>query len=329
MSTSVLYTSEDSGAPNPAYSTSLGAVNSIFQAVLVDGYGGKSPLGWTREFYDAGANISVFRNNSTKGSGCFLFIQDNGVPLTINYLSRMYSSMSSLFSGVNAIPPLSYVKNRKNHTSSNTYPFKWRIIGDDRGFYFIISNAFQGYSDPIVAPSAWVVYFGDIISFYPKEDKVFGGFCNDDTTQGFGSLVGTTITSINDTNQHSMINRNPITGKIGALSVRMISMNPFYNTATISVGDVASKNPIINDVPYLMDNVLVLPDKNIIGKLPGFYSPMYCTDDAAMEKYYVERILVSGENSYLCTHMQMSTLNAGGMSSMGAMAFKIGKGFRP
>ena len=68
------YRWDDAGAPQLTGRTPAEIIDVIYKCA-VTGYGEKSPLGWTRPFYDAANQAAAFRNNvAAGGSGGYVKI---------------------------------------------------------------------------------------------------------------------------------------------------------------------------------------------------------------------------------------------------------------
>lgn len=68
------YMSSDSGAP--IMNGTQGSLVNVLDAILVNGYGSKSPAGWTKPF--SGTSKAVYRNSPLTGTGTYYRVYDNG-----------------------------------------------------------------------------------------------------------------------------------------------------------------------------------------------------------------------------------------------------------
>ena len=159
--TTKYYSSADSGAPVFAPNVP-GSLIAILDAVLVNGYGSKSSLGWTIEYTDS--NTRVYRNStSVAGStGMYLYVDDSNTSKTN---LKAYKTMSDINTGTDQIPPSSTFGGKliwyKDYDSTTGYNKNWSIIGDERTFY-IGWQKIQSSSD-IACEVA-----GDFISYVPS-----------------------------------------------------------------------------------------------------------------------------------------------------------------
>lgn len=115
-----------------------------------------APAGWTKP--NSGTNLADYRLNSTTGTGFHLRLDDTG---TTTARVRGYETMSDVNTGTGPFPTVAQWAgsglwwSKSNAASSAARP--WRIVADDRGFFFYCKNAdtsgeYQGN------------YFGDFIS---------------------------------------------------------------------------------------------------------------------------------------------------------------------
>jgi len=320
MTTSVLYSSTDVGAPQLG-SLTAGSVIAVLSACLVNGYGGKASLGWTMPFYDVAANLAVYRNDVNTGSGCYLRVHDNKQLSADYYYSlRMYSSMSTIDTGIDPIP-LELANSEAKVSNSTVGTTKWYLIGDNRGFYFTVFPYF--YSAGIISNCAYTFYAGDIESFVPSYKDGYGLFGNSGVSHFFGSTNGEADTTY--AQQYSMINRNPITMKYGAVPCHVI---PNYRLAMVAqatqryLGVNVFGIPQINGVPYCTDNLISIAD-GVIGKLPGLIVPTYKTEDVTPDSLMIPRFFVLNGRMYL-----RLTGGAGVVTFNPIYAIHIGQGFR-
>lgn len=111
-------------------------------------------LGWTKLY--TGANLAVYKPTAPEATGCVLRVDDTGTTVA---RVRGYEAMSDVNTGTGLFPTLGQQAApglwwAKANTATAR---QWRIIGDDRGFYFAPkcsdTSEFTG-----------VHYFGDLIS---------------------------------------------------------------------------------------------------------------------------------------------------------------------
>jgi hypothetical protein len=159
---STLYSSEDVGAPVLTYTE--GSFVTLLDTVLLNGYGDKPALGWTKEF--SGPNKAVYRNKGTK---LFLRVQHDRSGNLNRAHMRAYESMTSIDEGTFACPKESFEFYALVGYYDGTHACPWRIIGDDCGFWlFTRSYATKYPIDKSYYGLAYKCYYvGDYIPYDP------------------------------------------------------------------------------------------------------------------------------------------------------------------
>lgn len=162
-----VYRSTDAGAPQLVTGKPSSWIN-ILKKVLVDGYGDKSPLGWTVQFEDTGTRSIVFRNSLTNGgSGCYVKFysvggSDNNYTTLGIKVAQSFTDINTFIKGVGA-------RGLSNASGYND----WEIIGTSRGFYVMLLNPTHQMG-VIATPVATQFYFiGDIHSYTPNDSCPF------------------------------------------------------------------------------------------------------------------------------------------------------------
>lgn len=137
----ILYSSADAGAPVQDYfnlSEPKGKLREIWKAVLIDGYGTRTPVGhWTIAFDDPANNKIVFRH---KSGNHFLRVNDNiGSCIT---RVRGYTSMTDIDTGEGEYPSFDDVPPGSASTLSRfdnvtlASRNEWTMIADADGDFF-------------------------------------------------------------------------------------------------------------------------------------------------------------------------------------------------
>ncbi|TMN38109.1 hypothetical protein [Pseudoalteromonas sp. S2755] len=137
-----VYRWDDDGAPQitEPYGTA-NQIKAVLDACLVNGYGAKQPLGWSKVFDDA--NGVVYQNDTTNGGsgGMVRFWPYNGA----------WEASFPRSKGLNFQAAKSFVDSETPHhpgfyqainhpESSNSNTKAWVIIGTSTAFYLILSN---------------------------------------------------------------------------------------------------------------------------------------------------------------------------------------------
>lgn len=165
----IVYKSTDPGAP--ALSGSVGALTTLLDAVLVDGYGtgmdAKAPAGWTREY--TATNKRVYRNNPITATGYYLRVDDSSVLSGSNAryaLLRAYESMTDVDTGTNLVPTLAQQANDVKWVKSlllSSAARPWVVVATEKWFYLFVDVAAAGLD--IATPQ----FAGDIESLVPGD----------------------------------------------------------------------------------------------------------------------------------------------------------------
>lgn len=162
------YSSTDASAP--VLSGQAGALATLLDALLVDGYGtgltAKAPLGWTREF--TASNKRVYRNNPVSGTGYLCRVDDS--PAQYAWM-RGYETMSDIDTGTNLVPTVIQKANgllwQKSNSASSSAR-SWWAIGNERCLYLFVDYTAGGTPDHQVP-----FFLGDIQSIKPNDQHCF------------------------------------------------------------------------------------------------------------------------------------------------------------
>lgn len=151
------FKSSDTNAPALSGRTP-GSVIQVLKAVLVNGYGDKTALGWDLMYEDIDNHICVFRPKT--GSRMFLQIIDDGKTDAQYAFAYSWESMFDVASGVHKMPTSnSTAAIFKTARTSGTAESSWSIIGDEVGFYFLIQPNIQGAANVRLRRS--IMYVGE------------------------------------------------------------------------------------------------------------------------------------------------------------------------
>jgi len=135
-----------------------GSVIQVLKAVLVNGYGDKTALGWDLMHEDINNHICVFRPKT--GSRMFLQIIDDGKTNIQFAFAYSWESMFDTVSGVHKMPTSnSTAAILKTMRQSGTAESDWTIIGDEVGFYFLIQPNIQAAAS--IRSRRTLIYIGE------------------------------------------------------------------------------------------------------------------------------------------------------------------------
>ncbi|MCS6114458.1 hypothetical protein [Shewanella baltica] len=141
-----VYRWDDAGAPVISSSGKPSEMINVLKKCLVDGYGTKSPLGWSVAFEDAVSFKIAFRNSTTQGGGGYFSIRSTTGADTANGVMKMQSAQA-----MTDIDTFVKAANFASIRLSSIHR-KWIIIGTSRGFYAVfgrndIATYSLGYSE--------------------------------------------------------------------------------------------------------------------------------------------------------------------------------------
>ena len=140
-----------------------GSLITALDAILVNGYGSESALGWTKSY--SGTNKAVYRGDTTNGTGFYIRI-DDGNATTTRAEIRGYETMTGVDTGSNAFPTTDTMYITKSNSADSTAR-PWMVYGDDYGVWLLIyigSTSTGGSSD-----RAAVYFFGDFVTKDPDD----------------------------------------------------------------------------------------------------------------------------------------------------------------
>ncbi len=181
-----VYKSTDGSAP--VLSGTAGALITLLDAVLVNGYGAKAGAGWTKAF--SGTNKAAYRPGS--GTRFYLRILDDG-SLTGGARDanlRGYESMSDVDTGTNPFPTVAQLSDTnmcvRKSTSADSTARPWVIFADSRTFYMFVQTG-----DSTTTYILWA--FGD---FYSKVDgDAYNCFIIGSNASNASALTGASTTA--------------------------------------------------------------------------------------------------------------------------------------
>ena len=168
-----VYSSDDSGAPQ-LDDGKISSFFSILQKCLVEGYGTKDPLGWTRSYHDPATFKAAWRNNvAAGGSGGSAYFYSN-TNTDVSQTNIRVSAVKSI-TEAGLITGQSFIHAIQIKTSVN----KWVLIGTAIGFHFYSFGTTLTWG--LVNHSSTArpaFYMGDIFSAVPNDAGRFISFLN-------------------------------------------------------------------------------------------------------------------------------------------------------
>lgn len=243
-----VYRSTDVGAPT--IGRTIGSLITLLDAVLVNGYGSKSPLGWTKQF--SGTNVAMYLQG-TGSSGCTL------------YVSHTTADSASAFGLVN---PTSISDTSKNKFWSSSYPIsiaapenKWVVVGNEKAFYLLTSWSTWG--------SLWSSFFFGDISAYGGTSDLYRCLITGATSTPSISSPGTDVLS-NATNDYTFTVQN---------GPAMAGQKSDVGSVLCGVKHIAFAQQSANPFPNKYSGGITLYPRwvytalDVRGEMPGCYAP--------------------------------------------------------
>ncbi|MEW5683024.1 MAG: hypothetical protein AB1780_11635 [Pseudomonadota bacterium] len=198
-----VYRSDDLGAPQLVNGT-ISSFFDVLQKCLVEGYGTKAPLGWTRSFYDPVTFKAAWRNDvANGGSGGSVYFES----LTnndVNQTSIAHSSCKSI-----TTEGVITGRGRSPRIQMGSGSSAWVLIGTAIGFYFYSfatsgSNSFVNLSSTSSSLYRSAFYAGDIFSIIGSDAGKFVTISN--LTSSSDNVVNTNSISLGYLNSVPNIN---------------------------------------------------------------------------------------------------------------------------
>jgi len=201
-STIIHYTSLDSSAPQ--LTGAAGSLIAILDACLVNGYGSKSPAGWTKEY--SGTNVASYRNPTTGGrNGVYLDVKDTNATY---YTCRGYETMTAIDTGTE--PFGVHANNSIGYKASA----RWQLFACNKYVYFFPGRA---------------ATFTPGTSNTSASGFMFGEF---DTSIDFNKRNNFLIMSRTGTAFGTFVTGNVATGSLAATPRRYLHRNSQLNYVT-------------------------------------------------------------------------------------------------
>ena len=260
MGKSYMFRSTDAGAP--VLFAEAGGLISVLDACLVDGYGTKAGLGWTKEYQNATDDIAVYR----MGGGTRRFVQfDHSMSWTPNTQCQAkvtaYESMLDYETGYLPCPVTGEMYLGICNYVNSSYVIDWDIIGDDSGIYLCIGVTRN--------TERQVNYIGDYLPFnMDNKSNFIMSFSSFD--KGSVTVNGWTIRTKNNLTV-GMISSSDIYNNRGNFPITCLSGESFSDNGdylgNILLFDQALPFPLFTQPFFQINNLFA-------GMFPGLYTPL-------------------------------------------------------
>ena len=336
MSRATYYDSEMTGAP--LLNGVKGSLIALLDAVLINGFGDKAPLGWSKPFQNAYNTIAVYRNHL--GTGRYYRVEDDASNATDGHgVARIYSfeSMTDYWNGTLGVLSGYIGKNVSCWaTSTDVNKVRWKVIGDNKGFYLMNPVYHDGYGNWAYYEYHYIRYIGDYIPSR-MEDRWNSCLLVDNYS---GSLVNQVCK--NSGSLHSLTNMigqgfpyaysyEPRRVSAGLLSGVTLGSNNIgcasaFNTSTA----IRGLSGPINGSHFAGRPILVDGENNIRGWLPGMLSfnigRNYLGNASNSKLVFIDG---KKEVRVICTHYENYSSYDENSNYRCYCFIDIGEGFRP
>jgi hypothetical protein len=163
--TVIVYRSTDASAP--VLTGAVGSLIGLLDAVLVNGYGAKSPLGWTKAF--TGTNLASYKQPVSTTNSFYLDVDNSTAGASGSWYAKVrgYETMTAVGTGTNPFPTVAQLATMYWEHSQETLSatsVQWMVVGTNKMFYLWIKMI----STDINAPNGDfgdMYCFGDMTSF--------------------------------------------------------------------------------------------------------------------------------------------------------------------
>lgn len=263
-----VYRWDDASAPQ--LNNAAESLINILDACLVNGYGAKPSLGWTKPF--SGTNLAVYR--MAGGNQRYLRVSDSS---SVAATMRGYGAMTDVSTGTDEFPTAAQASSGINYyKSSNSTTRPWVLIGDDKCFYMIGSSAVtaaDGISTHLrTNSSASGIFFGDFVSFLPGDvwnTALIGATSNGATASYLGQRQFNSSTT---TVGHYVIRNYTQTG--GSVNISKTCGVDLSGGSNLGIGVSPNNYPDPVTGGFDLMRAYLSDAAGIVrGYLPGFWGP--------------------------------------------------------
>jgi hypothetical protein len=270
------YSSSDASAPT--LSGTAGDAITVLDACLINGYGAKTGLGWTKDF--SGTNLAVYRM-AAGNTRYYLRVDDNAPVSATEARLQGYETMSDANTGTNVFPTSGYCHLRKSSAASVTTR-SWVLAGDERTFIMAVAYTGSYFLNGI--------YFGEIYSYVPNDAYgvalIGRTTANSANTYAVDALhrLATSASIVNDVNGHFLA--RDTTGLVVGQGFEKRPANSATGTAGLVAltGDYLFPNPA--DGSVAMVPIYVSSLESAQGVLRGRLRGMWCQLHSNFADYF-------------------------------------------
>lgn len=284
-----VYKSTDASAP--VLSGAAGALLTVLDAVLVNGYGAKAAAGWTKPF--SGTNKAVYQSSGVNGR-CYRFVDDAS---TSAYSSSRYAgvrgfgAMTDVDTGTDPFPTTTQHTNglllHKSDTASAAAR-PWIIVADGHTCYIFVDTANN------ISTTGWNLFtFGKVFS-YKAADAWHDFICGSGATNalywtGGGNAAGALMGyKLANTAMFCYLSRSYSQAGTSAKSSLFVDLSKtgLNNVSGIGTNGMPYPNPV--DGGLYTSKLFIHEDSTNLplrGNLRGLYAPLHNRPLASGDTY--------------------------------------------
>jgi hypothetical protein len=320
--TVTVYRSTDASAP--PLTAIDGALLSVLNACLVNGYGTKPAAGWTKAFEAIGSRV-VYRNNPTTGSGQYLWVRDE--ILTHKRWARIRGAKTA--TGIDTLgmqfPSQVTVASSTTgcaickSTATDAIVREWVLIADDRTFILMIktgevANEWCGtYAGDIDSITGSAI-FGLSARYVASDSQALSSNSASPLTatvpalalEEFGQQQGYAYSTTQNSNSHIHIAEHPISA-LQSPFVGRLAEDFSTNSSQTRSGAQGAGYPALGGGILMAKNQLYVTTGSIvpIGTMRGVWSPLHNRPLANNDTF-------SGSGAYAGKTFEAFNMAAGG-----------------
>lgn len=233
----------------------------------------RAPIGFTKTF--TGTNKAVYRSDDLSGSRLYFRVVDS----TTTYATVMgYETMSDVDTGTGLFP--SAARYLIKSSAANSTARAWKLIGDGRLFYLIITTGADVYRDAMA--------FGDINSF--KAGDAYGCWL----------CCGTVSSSYANGKLHTSTGGSDLARSYTQTGSPIAITRYSHNISTITYGSAGATYPNPVDNSFHAWPIEIWESTTVLrGVCPGIYNPIHAFAGLADETLISEIPQLSGHALYV------------------------------
>ena len=319
-----IYRSSDASAPT--LNGNSGSLVGLLDAVLVNGYGSKTALGWTKSY--AGTNKASYKQ-PTGSNGFYLDVDDSTSDFaTGSARVRGYETMSALGTGTNPFPTIAQIDAAhgiwvKSQEASAGTAVSWVVVGTNKMFFLWIQTV-STFTNGATGAYGPMFCFGDILSYksgdaYNTIIQVANGTSAPFADMHTTNIVATAISGLYTCRSYLQTGTSITTSRL------IDSAKSGGGTTIGGSGTIGSSNPnTFIQYPNPVDsNFYMSPiwagepvGATLRGQIPGVYAPLHWFP-------LITGSQIAGTGSFTGKTFEAFTLAAGSAGASGQVLLEV------